>query len=162
MIGPQQVREKLLRIMGIDTQPSKSVAGISYRPESVQNERACWLDGDECPYGRPEGQFLLRPRHFCRPSGDESYGCRKIDDNIEDLEDLLHSLITEEMENLRRAIKAELERATTRLSDQVRNLANGVDDSLVKGLIELVAEWIKENGDGEIISPDDLDLDNLV
>ncbi len=38
--------------------------------------RACWLDGDQCPYGSPEGMFKNRPTTFCQ------YGvCRKITEN---------------------------------------------------------------------------------
>jgi len=30
-----------------------------------KNQRRCWLDGLNCPYGNPNGRFDLRPRVFC-------------------------------------------------------------------------------------------------
>jgi hypothetical protein len=151
-MNSQELKERLLKMI----EGEKAII-LNNKPNNSNGyTRACWLDGEECPYGRPEGQFLYRPRHFCYPSREG--GCRKIDDNLEELKDLFYPLI---MEDLRRVIEARLERATTRLSDQVKSLADGVNDSLIKGLIGLITEWIKENGDGEIVLPDDLDLDNL-
>jgi len=36
--------------------------------------RRCWLDGDQCPYGHPNGMFTERPKSFCKYGG-----CSKIE-----------------------------------------------------------------------------------
>lgn len=29
----------------------------------------CWLDGNTCPYGEPQGRLDMRPESWCTPSG---------------------------------------------------------------------------------------------
>jgi len=40
-------------------------AGIDIESERIRDDR-CWVDGRvRCPYGAPEGQYVLRPEIFC-------------------------------------------------------------------------------------------------
>jgi len=55
------------------TEEAISPMRIMLEAQEVERRR-CWLDGDRCPYGHPNGMFTERPRSFCK------YGaCSKIE-----------------------------------------------------------------------------------
>ncbi len=106
--------------------------------------RACWLDGSECSYGQPGGQFLDRPRIFCRPSkedGTPGTGCSVIDDNLDDLHEVAKELQRKETEE---ALSAIMEEQTLSLSDEVDAAADNEKDEKKKGVLKLAAAIIKE------------------
>lgn len=137
----QQLMTRLFEIIGIDD----------------KHKRVCWLNGDKCPYGQPEGQFLLRPRQFCRPSNGKrpGSGCSVIDDNLPELEDLITGVILE-------SIKEKIEKATTKVSDELESLADQIENELLKKDLKLAARLLAEEKnnlcDREIVLLEDLEL----
>ena len=47
------------------TEEAISPMRIMLEAQEVERRR-CWLDGDRCPYGHPNGMFTERPRSFCK------------------------------------------------------------------------------------------------
>lgn len=59
---------------------------------------ACWLNGEKCPYGQPNGQFDQRPESFCH-LGDN--GCGKLRGHLQDLRGfLMREVINQEAVSL--------------------------------------------------------------
>ncbi len=129
---------------------------------AIETERACWLDGEECPYGRPGGQFLKRPLAFCKPcrppAGAGTNGCYKLNNQSEELDELMsefsRSIIREELSE-------KVKKATTKVSSELRALADGAEDNQVKETLKLAAELIEQEEGGlenrDIVLLDDLD-----
>lgn len=45
----------------------------------------CWVDARvRCPYGFPEGQYVLRPEGFCHPSQGQGNGCAVYAQHVHD------------------------------------------------------------------------------
>jgi len=63
---------ELARAAGIDF---AEAAGIDPDAERISPDR-CWVDGHvKCPYGSPEGQYVLRPESFCHDQWGQGDGC---------------------------------------------------------------------------------------
>ena len=106
------------------------------------HSKACWIDGSECLYGQPEGQFLLRPRQFCRPTREqEEVGCGKIDDNSDDLNEIARKLQRREIEITLSAIMGE---QVLSLSGEVDVAAESEKDEKKKGVLKLAIAIIEE------------------
>lgn len=122
-------------------------------------ERACWLDGEECPYGRPGGQFLKRPRVDCKPKTKESMGCSKLSENSDEFDDLMREDVRESIEE---EVSEKVKKAVTKVSSELRALADQADDQ-EKKVLKLAAELIEEEEGGledrKIVLLTDLDLD---
>ena len=117
---------------------------LSPKTKSMETPRACWLDGSECPYGQPGGQFLDRPRIFCRPSkedGTPGTGCSVIDDNLDDLHEVAKEIQRKEIE---RALSPIMEEQALSLSGEVDAAADNEKDEKKKGVLKLAATVIKE------------------
>lgn len=110
-------------------------------PGITITERACWLDGEECPYGKPEGQLLKRPKSFCKPKGKELTGCPKLNDNLGEIDELTSVSVYQELSG---EIEEEIKKATTRVSSELRALADGAESDQVKGTLKLAAELIEK------------------
>jgi hypothetical protein len=70
----------------MDEDIKRQLLSLSFINNRVQEKRSeqCWVDGSNCPYGRPEGQFALRPKNFCRPKNNIG-GCIKLNDHSGDV-----------------------------------------------------------------------------
>ncbi|MEK7154053.1 MAG: hypothetical protein AAB792_00655 [Patescibacteria group bacterium] len=114
-------------------------------PGAIITERTCWLDGEECPYGRPEGRFLLRPKVFCRPSLPSPLGgiqpgtgCGKIDGKLPEFDDLARKILGQELATV-------LRNQILKLSGEVEAAADA-DEKLEepqKAVLKLAAELIR-------------------
>ncbi len=109
-------------------------------PCVIKTERACWLDGEECPYGRPEGQFLKRPGLDCKPRTSEITGCLKLNENSDELEDMLSRAF---LEGLEKDVSEKVKKATTSVSNELSALADDAEDNQAKEVLKLAAELIK-------------------
>jgi hypothetical protein len=147
------MNSRRLREESYDLSAENGAAFFSYI-----EKRRCWLDGNECPYGQPEGQFRLRPRQFCQPSNGKmsGSGCRVIDDNLAELEDLITRAMLESM-------KERIEEATTTISDELESLADQTKDESLKGALKLIARSLVEGKDDlcnrDIVLLEDLELE---
>ncbi len=52
-----------------------------YAPNMLHVLNACWVNGDTCPYGNPNGRFEDRPKQFCHLG---EGGCPVFQEVIED------------------------------------------------------------------------------
>jgi hypothetical protein len=128
----------------------------------TETERACWLDGGECPYGRPEGQFLKRPEALCKPCrppvGAGTNGCSKLNDQSEELGELMSEYLRS---GIREELSEKIKKATTKVSSELIALADRAEDNQAKEVLKLAAELIEqEEGDLEdrdIVLLEDLD-----
>jgi len=128
-------------------------------PTVTITERACWLDGEECPYGRPEGQLLKRPTVFCRPQSKSRSGCLKLNDHCEELYELMNkSLCYAPKEEIYRKV----EKAVTKVSSELGALADQATSCGAKELLKIAAELIEKKDfglkDREIVLLEDLEL----
>lgn len=154
----QELTGRLLEIAGV-RQIVKVEQIVNRELGIVLTERTCWLDGEECPYGRPEGQFLKRPRVDCKPRTEKSMGCLKLNENSEELDGLMREDVREDIE---KEVSEKVSKATTSVSNELSALADDVEDDQVKGTLKLAAELIKEGSgveDRKIVLLTDLDLD---
>ena len=126
----------------------------------AKTERACWLDGAECPYGRPGGQFLKRPEKSCVPKTEYKTGCLKLSENLDDFEDLMREDVREDLE---RAVSEKVNKAATSVSSELSALADNAGNNQVKGVLKLAAELVKEEGSGlvnrKIVLLEDLEIE---
>lgn len=117
---------------------SRRLVGIAKGSLGITiTKRTCWIDGSDCPYGQPEGQFLFRPRQFCRPSREGSSGCRRVDDCSDELKSLVTSILVEGMEE-------KIKKAATKVSSELRALADQATGGGAKDLLKMVAELIEK------------------
>ncbi len=116
---------------------------LKAKAKEEARSKACWIDGSECPYGQPGGQFLDRPRLFCRPSrdGKSGTGCSVIDDNLDDLHEVAKGIQRKE---IRRALSPIIEERVLLLSGEVDAAAENEKDEEKKGVLRLAAVVIKE------------------
>jgi hypothetical protein len=121
--------------------------------------RTCWLDGEECPYGRPDGQFLKRPERSCVPRTKNKTGCLKLNENSDALEDMLSEGFIEEAKE---KVSEIINRATTSVSNELSALADEAEEGQVKEVLKLAAELVKEGGgvkNRKIVLLEDLDIE---
>ena len=95
--------KRLLEI--VQNAPQAPIYQNSTRPN------ACWVDGDKCPYGFPNGTFQDRPTTFCHFG---SGGCKKLG-SVKEAE-LINSLVNSLADDL---VKKALERGRVSLSSEV-------------------------------------------
>lgn len=154
----QELNNRLLEIANV-RQIVRVEQAVSRGPGIVLTERACWLDGEECPYGRPEGQFLKRPTVSCVPRTSEITGCLKLNEASDELEDLMDGSL---LERLEKEVSEKVSKATTSVSSELGALADGAKDDQVKKVLKLAAELIKEWDDVEdrkIVLLEDLEIE---
>ena len=149
-MDPQELTRKLLEIAGV----GKSIA---------ITKRACWLDGSECPYGMPGGQFINRPVTFCRPNHPTSHGtngCPRLNDHLDELKKPMAELLGDE---IREGFSQKIEKATTKISSELKALADQTRNEPTKGVLKLAAELIEAGEDRledrKIVLLEDLDLE---
>ena len=149
----QELTRRLLKIAGM-----KQI--VNRGPSISLIERTCWVDGEECPYGRPEGQFLKRPVRSCVPRTENRTGCLKLNENLDDFEDLMREDVREDLE---RAVSEKVSKATTTVSSELRALADGAGDGQEKEVLKLTAELIREEESGlenrKIVLLEDLEIE---
>lgn len=102
--------------------------------------RTCWLDGDECPYGRPNGKFNDRPRIFCVIPTDSGSGCDKLSDIIDDLDEIQDNWMKTEIE---RRMCQKFKENQTNLEGELRTMAHGLG-KVEKEILELAADIVKK------------------
>lgn len=154
----QELTERLLEIAGV-RQIVKVEQIVSRGPGIILSERACWLDGEECPYGgKPEGQFLKRPV-FCVPKTNNREGCLKLSENLDDLEELMREGVREDIEE---GVSEKVEKATTSVSNELSALADDAEGDQAKEVLKLAAELIKGGcgvEDRKIVLLEDLEIE---
>ncbi len=154
----QELRSRLLEIAGVK-QVVRVEQVVSRGPGIVLSERACWIDGEDCPYGRPGGRFLERPIRSCVPRTDNKTGCLKLNENLDDLEDLMREEVRESIEE---GVSEKVSKATTSVSSELFALADDATDEQVKKTLKLAAELIKEEEgieDRKIVLLEDLEIE---
>jgi hypothetical protein len=123
-----QLDKELIRLAGLAS-------------EEARSEETCWVDRSKCPYGPTGGQFLLRPRQFCHPG---KFGCRKITDNINDLNEMAAEL---QREGIEKELSELINKSALSLSGEVGAVADCVrdeKDEKREGILRLAAAIIKE------------------
>lgn len=110
-------------------------AGIDMTSERISHDR-CWIDGSvHCPYGSPEGQYILRPEGFCNGS------CTTFVDNCDGLltEDEANEQVDEAMVDHFREHK-------TTLASRIREIAEALPDIAVpqKLALQLAVDIIED------------------
>ena len=105
----------------------------------------CWLDGDRCPYGQPNGKFSNRPSSFCvMPTGRGS-GCQKLLDNIAEFDQMIGDL------------EERVHEKKVTLDSELRAVADQELADVDKAILILAADIIKEiELDYKIVRTDDL------
>lgn len=101
------------------------------------NPKACWLDGDECPYGQPEGKFRYRPTNFCQVGV-----CMKLDDYVSDFENM-SGIYIERLVNKKLIEKLDNEIVT--LSSELRVISEEIKNEEKKKLLILTADLIEDD-----------------
>ena len=128
-------------------------------PGIIITERTCWLDGEECPYGRPEGQFLKRPRADCKPKTKKSAGCSKFNENSDEFDDLMREDVRKSIE---KDVSEKVSKATTSVGNELSALADDAEDDQAKEVLKLAAELIKRGcgvEDRKIVLLKDLEIE---
>ena len=120
-------------------------------PEALKapsNTRTCWLDGDECPYGRPDGKFIYRPVISCIIPIKGGNGCSKLFDNTYALDQMRRAYIEGQTdEGIDKGVQERIDNWVSKegvtLDSELRVVADeleGVD----KVMLQLAADIIKE------------------
>ncbi len=153
----------------MDTQElAKKLMGIAKGSSAVAAiERACWFDGEECPYGKPGGQFMQRPAVFCRmPKEGESgrKGCAKTFDHRGELLEFSEIHVEGICENLIEPNELEslIGDKGVRLAAMVAKVADNYKDKTQKETLKLAGEILageEENDERnpEVIMSSELD-----
>ncbi len=134
-MDPQELSKRLLEI-------------ARATPGTTAPERVCWLDGEECPYGNPEGQFLKRPLAFCKPNNPQGYGtngCLKLNEHSDELEGLLSKSLRDEM---REGLSEKVRQAITKVSDELSAIAELAESDQIQKVLKLAAALIKGGEEG--------------
>lgn len=102
--------------------------------------KACWLDGQDCPYGQPYGQFRYRPTVFCIIPTRDGSGCTKLLEYSDDLDHVGGGFIESEIE---RRIDERVEEKQVKFDGEVRAVADELDDPAEKETLKLAADIIE-------------------
>ena len=121
-------------------------------PNIVRSD-TCWLDGDRCPYGQPNGKFSNRPSSFCvMPTGRGS-GCQKLLDNVGEFDQMIGDL----EERIEKTIDERVREKRVTLDSELRAVADRELTDVDKATLILAADIIKEiELDYKIVRTDDL------
>lgn len=114
-----------------------TAAGIDLTSVRIAKDR-CWVDGRvRCPYGSPEGQYLLRPEAFCHDQRAQGDGCATFHQHVEDPE------LTEQMK--RDAVREHFEAAKTDVIGELRARAEELQEGSPEQLaLRLAADVIDD------------------
>jgi hypothetical protein len=115
---------------------------------SQMPSRDCWLDGEECPYGRPEGKFIFRPMVFCKMPRGRSTGCSKLVDERALIEDFCEEFIGKKLDELGGLIdpnklEGDVAEQEMLLSDKIKELAEKLPDS-EREILDQAAEILEK------------------
>jgi len=110
----------------------------------------CWVDARiRCPYGFPEGQYLLRPENFCHPSRGQGDGCAVYAQHVPD-EDLEQDLKDD-------AIRGHFDEQKTTVTAELGARASEIPDGPEAKILILAADILTERKlDRNILLEDDL------
>ncbi len=147
-MDPQELSRRLLEI---------AKGGLGATPI----ERTCWLDGRECPYGNPEGQFLKRPPTFCKPhksQGHGTNGCLKLNEHSDELDGLLSESLRYEM---REELSEKVRQATTKVSHELSAIAEQAESDQTQKVLKLAAELIEKGEEDGLVDRDIVLLEDL-
>lgn len=114
--------------------------GVINAPSQV-SPQACWLDGDACPYGKPNGRFQDRPIMFCHLG--ES-GCRRLDVFVADIDKFSSNYFENETE---KRIAEAVEEESSSLALELSAIADEVSDPLAQRTLKLAGKIIEEDPD---------------
>ncbi|MDO8669071.1 MAG: hypothetical protein Q7K65_02130 [Candidatus Buchananbacteria bacterium] len=111
---------------------------------------ACWVDGDKCPYGLPNGRFQDRPIQICHLGG-----CKKLVVVKEMADEYIESELADRTDV---AIDAMIEKEQVDLSSELRVIAKeDVEEELEAKILELIADFLERNDhDKKIIRVNDI------
>jgi hypothetical protein len=103
---------------------------------------ACWLDGEECPFGRPRGRFANRPRLFCNMNM-----CQKLARAKEDLREIFGDYFEEIIED---RIAELFDQEGTTLSSMLKTIAREKfeEDDQKREILILAAEILEAESEG--------------
>ncbi len=115
----------------------------------------CWLDGNICPYGLPNGRFQDRPLQICHLG---LGACPKLQTQEDVFADLMGSYVEEEV---KKRINDTCQTNKITLSSELRVIAEQYDDddkSLEQQTLKLAADIIEGNShlNTEIIRTEDI------
>lgn len=110
----------------------------------------CWVDARvRCPYGFPEGQYLLRPEGFCHPSRRQGDGCAVYARHVQD-DDLEQELKDE-------AVREHFDGQKTTVTAELSVRAGEIPDGPEAKILVLAADILSERKlDRNILLEDDL------
>lgn len=119
--------------------------------DTIQTD-TCWLDGNKCPYGFPNGRFQDRPTQICH-LGDG--GCEKLVAVKEMADEYNESELQERVDAAKDAM---IEKGQVSLSSELRVIAEGeFVGELGEKILKLVADMIEDHDcDKKIIRVDDI------
>lgn len=103
--------------------------------EDLTNPRACWIDGEYCPFGEPHGQFNRRPLTSCTP-----HGCHKVDFHSEKIGSVVLGKRILEIEEARKEGQGEIKEEMATLLDDSRKA------EYLSSIIENIANELKIRG----------------
>lgn len=156
----EELNRRLLEIAGASakSREEETAREAARLQEEAKRERVCWLDGEECPYGKPGGQFTMRPTASCRPRTPHGAGCMRFSDIVEELDELASITLLEKLEG---EVNEKVEKATTKVSKELWALADGAKDQQVKEILKLASELVEKEEDledREIVLLEDLEI----
>lgn len=112
----------------------------------------CWLDGDNCPYGIPNGRFQDRPLQICHL---REGGCQKLKYQEEVFVELLGDYVEDEV---KRIIEETCETNKVTLSSELKVIAEDCDEeSPEQQTLKLAADILEgQPYNTEIMRVDDI------
>lgn len=126
--------ETIERLIQIIKQNAPEILTIVVPPAT------CWLDGDRCPYGSPNGRFNDRPRSFCVVPTKPGTGCYKLLDFVCELDQMSNRHIESETE---KQIDEWIDENNVTLSSELRTVADEQKEGVDKETLMLAAEIIE-------------------
>lgn len=143
-----KILERLKSIVTEYEPPPEPIMLASVLPPPAD---ACWVDGNRCPYGFPNGRFQDRPIHICHLGG-----CNRLNTLEEDVYNFWRSYSVNEIDD---KLETKLEKEQVSLSSELRMIA---EERFECGLpeiqiLELAADIIDGKPyDKKIIRVDDI------
>jgi hypothetical protein len=120
-----------------------------------EDRARCWVDGSvRCPYGFPEGQYILRPSQYCHESFERGNGCAVYAQHVQEPE-LRDDLKTA-------AIREHFAAQQTDVTSELRARADEIEarDPVEAKALQLAADIIEDRKlDRNILLEADLPVD---